>query len=149
MSNPGACWSISKLYCNSGHPLFGPNLQIRGGKRAGSRRCRTCNRKQDSVKSRAGRGRRYFQLILNTYGSQCACCGETELAFLSLDHINNDGAQHRKARGPQGACIYLDVIREGYPKDRYQILCMNCNWARRYGKTCPHQRPILEIVRSA
>lgn len=25
------------------------------------------------------------------YGAICACCGETEILFLTFDHINNDG----------------------------------------------------------
>jgi hypothetical protein len=27
---------------------------------------------------------------------RCACCGETEERFLTIDHINNDGAEHRR-----------------------------------------------------
>jgi hypothetical protein len=74
--------------------------------------------------------------IFDAYGRVCVCCGETRLPFLTIDHINGDGNIHRKAR--HGAHIYTDVIREGYPKDKYRILCMNCNYARRFGKTCPH-----------
>ncbi len=34
--------------------------------------------------------------VINSYGGSCVCCGETELVFLSIDHINNDGDKHRK-----------------------------------------------------
>jgi hypothetical protein len=66
----------------------------------------------------------------------CMCCGETIQQFLSLDHINNDGAAHRK-QFPAGQ-VYLDIIRRGFPP-AYDILCMNCNWGRRMNKgVCPH-----------
>jgi hypothetical protein len=35
----------------------------------------------------------------------CACCGESLIGFLTLDHINGDGAQHRKALGIHGGDI--------------------------------------------
>ena len=30
---------------------------------------------------------------------RCACCNEAMIEFLSVDHINNDGAKHRKNLG--------------------------------------------------
>lgn len=74
--------------------------------------------------------------ILEAYGPVCVCCGETIPEFLVPDHINGGGCQHLKRRGVQG--IYLDIIREGFPKDKYQILCMNCNWGKSVYGACPH-----------
>lgn len=74
--------------------------------------------------------------MLDAYGRKCVCCGETEEAFLTLEHVNRDGAAHR--RQVQGA-IYWDLKRRGWPKDGYTVLCMNCNWARRNGDPCPHE----------
>ena len=77
--------------------------------------------------------------ILEHYGKICKCCGETQLEFLTIDHINNDGAQHRRdlGKGASSYNVWLDIIRNGFPPD-FQILCMNCNWAKgKYGK-CPH-----------
>lgn len=73
--------------------------------------------------------------VLAYYGGKCACCSETEPKFLGLDHINNDGQQHRKRRGSE---FYQQVIDEGYP-DFLQILCHNCNLARGFYGICPHQ----------
>lgn len=84
-----------------------------------------------------------LEMIL-AYGSRCACCHETEQAFLTLDHIERDGKGHRKQfRSSVG--IYGDLRRRGWPKDKYRLLCMNCNFATRYGKPCPHsvKRPYL------
>lgn len=74
--------------------------------------------------------------VQTAYGNRCACCGETEPAFLTIDHINNDGHLHRKSRNHN---YYLQVKREGFPKDKYQLLCMNCNCAKAWFGVCPHQ----------
>ncbi len=46
------------------------------------------------------RAKDYYRLkddIYKAYGGYvCTCCGETRELFLTLDHINNDGAEHRK-----------------------------------------------------
>ncbi|MBA7662760.1 hypothetical protein ES703_70793 [subsurface metagenome] len=73
----------------------------------------------------------------NTNG--CACCGESDIRFLSIDHINGNGNQHRKKIGcTSGENFYRWLIREGMPEG-YQVLCYNCNMARAFYGTCPHQ----------
>lgn len=71
---------------------------------------------------------------------KCACCNETIIEFLALDHINNDGAKDR-AKGLSGDMIYRYVKKNNYPKG-FQILCHNCNQARGHSKDkiCPHKR---------
>src|SRR3990167_9777047 len=55
------------------------------------------------------------------YGGKCRCCGETEEKFLTLDHINGGGKQHRlRARGSTGT-IYRDLKKQGWPKKDYQM----------------------------
>ena len=34
--------------------------------------------------------------VLIAYGNKCNCCGEKNIKFLTIDHINNDGAEHKK-----------------------------------------------------
>ncbi len=75
-------------------------------------------------------------MILEAYGSSCSCCGETNPGFLTIDHIYNDGAAERKKMAGQTFYIYLK--NAGFPKDRYRLLCMNCNWGRRQTGKCPH-----------
>src|SRR5665213_1668932 len=72
--------------------------------------------------------------VMEAYGGKCQCCGETRLAFLSIDHINGGGRKHRKEVGSQ---FYHWITRNQYPPI-LRILCMNCNTAVRMGK-CPHQ----------
>lgn len=71
-------------------------------------------------------------------GYRCKCCGETEPKFLSIDHINNDGAEMRKVHGV-GSAMYKWLKKRGYPAG-FQVLCMNCNHGKaRNGGVCPHQ----------
>lgn len=75
------------------------------------------------------------------YGGKCACCGEDELLFLAVDHVNNDGAAERKAsnRNFSTTTFLRDLIRFGEPQSKYQLLCMNCNWGKYRNGICPHQ----------
>jgi 5-methylcytosine-specific restriction endonuclease McrA len=70
--------------------------------------------------------------ILNAYGNQCAICGQTKHQYLEIDHIYVDGAIHRKERNGQRG-VYLDIKNQGFPKDRFQILCANCHTAKTRG----------------
>ncbi len=61
------------------------------------------------------------------------------MVFLSIDHINNDGAEHRKLlKTLPGASFYHKMKKLGYPPI-LQVLCMNCQFGKRYGAICPHQ----------
>jgi len=68
-------------------------------------------------------------------GSSCQCCQETTLDFLTIDHINKDGAKHRKQIGFN---IYRWLRNNNYPYG-FRVLCMNCNWALRFRSQCPHK----------
>jgi len=83
-------------------------------------------------------GKRNRAEMVEAYGGRCSCprCPETNPAFLTLEHLNGDGAAHRKAVG-RGHAI-ADLRRRGWPKDGYTLLCWNCNCATRGGKICPH-----------
>jgi len=71
-------------------------------------------------------------------GAKCNCCGETELKFLTVDHINNDGAAHRKITGI-GNNFFLWLRKNNFPSG-FQILCFNCNCGKNVNKgICPHQ----------
>lgn len=85
------------------------------------------------------RDRMRAEMIL-TFGSKCACCGESESLFLQLDHIHNDGhLERKKQRTTYVAWRRLKL--NGWPKDRHQLLCANCNFGKRMnGGICPHVR---------
>lgn len=100
--------------------------------------CRDCNRDRYR-KSRQTYQQRTKREIIDTYGGVCACCGEENIGFLTIDHVNNDGAEHRREIGNRGGnAFYLWLRKNDYP-DGFQVLCWNCNCGRQYnGGACPH-----------
>lgn len=79
------------------------------------------------------------QQILNAYGGRCACCGESTPEFLAIDHVYNDGAQHRRVVGG-GSTLYAWLKANNFPQDRFQLLCHNCNMAKGLYGQCPHAK---------
>jgi len=87
--------------------------------------------------------------VFSHYGGKCACCGESVLVFLCIDHIDGKGAEHRRSIYPQrpwggrsngasGVKMYGWLKAHGYPEG-FQILCFNCNSAKHILGVCPHQ----------
>lgn len=94
----------------------------------------------------------------NVLGRECACCGESRIAFLQIDHINNDGSAHRRRLGMkvEGGMraggyqrrFYFEII--GGKKDGLQLMCANCNWGKaRNGGICPHEEERINSAREA
>lgn len=86
--------------------------------------------------------------VMDAYGGVCQCCGESMLEFLTLDHINNDGNEHRKTLKGFGAgtALYRLLEKQGWPEG-FQTLCMNCNWARHWNNgICPHLSASQELL---
>lgn len=81
--------------------------------------------------------------LIIAYGGKCVCCGEKEHAFLTLDHIEGGGNKHRQRLRTKGKnptrVIRQELKEQGWPKDKYRLLCMNCNHATRHSKKCPHK----------
>jgi hypothetical protein len=85
------------------------------------------------------RHRMLRQEVLTAYGSACACCGESTAEFLCIDHINNNGAKERReSKRVRGSKFYSLLKQRGFPKDNYQLLCHNCNFAKARYAFCPH-----------
>lgn len=85
--------------------------------------CNNCNNKL----------KRNYQINLKLkayqqYGNACNICGCNKLEFLTIDHINNDGAQHRK----NIYNIYSWLKINNYPTNNYQLLCFNCNYLKHF-----------------
>jgi hypothetical protein len=117
--------------------------QRRAYDRAQARKWRALN----PDRTRPVQARAYLKLkneVMQAYGGQCTCCGETELAFLTIEHIRHDGAAHRQAVGSSDA-IYRDLRKRGYPKDGYTVLCWNCNMATARGGICPHKYSVIVL----
>lgn len=64
--------------------------------------------------------------VIEAYGGKCQClggCDVDEPLFLTIDHINNDGTQDRLAKG-HARHLYLWLIKNGFPKDRYRAFVL-------------------------
>lgn len=78
--------------------------------------------------------------VINLLGGQCVRCGECDLRCLQLDHINGGGNKETKTTFNRNRRnmyrYYINNPKELYQK--YQILCANCNWKKRYDN---HESP--------
>lgn len=85
-------------------------------------------------------------------GAKCHCCGEDRIPFLTLGHVNDDGADHRESLGLErhhGGVTFYKVLRnKGFPKDVDLVVeCLNCNCRTdryRYDY-CPHKQEDSKI----
>lgn len=105
--------------------------------------CNACNSK--SLKWHKDTHEENRIKVYDAYGNKCACCGEDIWMFLNVDHINNDGSNHRLVVGGSLASkagsykMYRWIIDHNYPSD-FQLLCFNCNQGKyRNGGVCPHK----------
>jgi transposase len=112
--------------------------------------CEECRKKRadylkensETVAARAKvYNRRNKKEAISHYGTECECCGEQHIDFLTLDHTNNDGSEQRAKIKRYGAGFYQWLIRNNYPEDyELRVLCFNCNLGRRVnGGVCPHE----------
>lgn len=101
-------------------------------------------RHPDRVRQRArAYGDRIREEGYAALGGCCACCGETEPAFLTVDHVN--GRTPEDSFGSQ-LHMLLWLRKEGYPEG-YRLLCFNCNCGReRNGGVCPHELVREEVA---
>ncbi|MDV3278263.1 MAG: hypothetical protein LYZ69_07340 [Nitrososphaerales archaeon] len=72
----------------------------------------------------------------------CVCCGESEIDFLTLDHVNNDGGKVRRQLfgrpNTGGVPYYRWVLKNGFPSN-LQTLCYNCNCSKGKHGECVHK----------
>lgn len=94
------------------------------------------NNKEQKANEQRARLLKYKALVVEAYGGKCSCCGEKEVGFLTVEHLKKNGNAHRKVSGN----FYHYLVRNNFPdKEILSILCMNCNWIERNGRTCPHR----------
>ena len=93
------------------------------------------NGKERAVKYR----KRDKKELYDRLGNRCACCGERDSMYLEIDHVHNDGTEHReKINANWGAKhmkatsmhprYYIRYLTEN--PGGLQLLCSNCNRAK-------------------
>lgn len=104
--------------------------------RRGRGLCERCDNLADPGKARCARHRKErsetllaIKLeVLSRYGKNgmpVCCwpgCAVSDPDMLSLDHVNDDGAEHRRETGLMGPTLYARLKRQGWPSG-YQTLC--------------------------
>lgn len=78
--------------------------------------------------------------VIAAYGGKCSCCGESRPEFLTIDHINGNGNQHRHSLKKFGVNFYHWLRQQGYPQEEYRLLCFNCNCSLGFFGYCPHEK---------
>lgn len=140
------------------------DFYIRGGNRTGRMtECKICNNKRSNEyyyrnkdkwlryreihgearrKTRKQKRHENRLKVLQHYSNSdipfCACCGEKHIEFLTIDHIHNDGAEHRKELKKINKSIAKWLIDNNYPSG-FRILCFNCNMSYGIYGYCPHE----------
>jgi hypothetical protein len=91
------------------------------------------------------KNRHYHNLrfaFLKHFDFKCQCCGITEIRFLTIDHVQNDGHKDSHLTPIQ---VYRKAFEESFDKDKWNCLCWNCNCARsQNGGICPHKDSVTE-----
>lgn len=68
--------------------------------------------------------------VINLFGGKCVKCGFDDWRALQIDHVNGWGSKER--RQFKDTYSYLELCVQNINTDKYQLLCANCNWIKRY-----------------
>jgi hypothetical protein len=88
------------------------------------------------------------KVLTEGYGGKCVCCGLDDHESLTIDHVNGGGQKHLAEVGA-GYMFYQWLKRQGYPRDGFRALCMNCNFSRGQFGYCPHEEEAALLRPSA
>lgn len=109
---------------------------------ADTKQWNAANREAHEANKRRHYNRLKAEAIAAYGGPVCACCGEDEPIFMTIDHVHNDQGEYAKRLGRPhvGMFLWKWLKDHNYPKNDFQILCQNCNQGKRInGGVCPHQ----------
>jgi len=70
------------------------------------------------------------EAVVNFLGGKCARCGFNDIRALQIDHIHGGGTKELRKYSP--SVMYHSILSGKFPKEKYQILCANCNWIKRH-----------------
>ena len=88
----------------------------------------------------------YRLKTLSLLGAQCVCCGETDPAMLSIDHINGGGEFERKFS--TGVEYFQRMLNHLKARELFRVLCLNCPHALNVYGYCTHHQETRPTVAS-
>jgi len=114
------CGSTIRRSCNGA--CYGcHNQSIKSSEKAGG--SRYLAKLDRNKKAKATRKAKVF----DHYGRSCSICGFSDMRALTIDHMGQDGSDHKTPSGKRirGFLLYRWLIRHGFPKG-FRTLCCNC-----------------------
>lgn len=66
--------------------------------------------------------------MLDGLGGKCTRCGFSDWRALQVDHVSGNGRADRLRANNRNAWLKYVLAH----LDKYQLLCANCNWMKRY-----------------
>ena len=79
--------------------------------------------------------KKYRHLLLEFWGNRCKKCGFDDIRALQIDHVKGYGVQHYKELKLNRFSYYKKIYEEVKSgSKKYQLLCANCNWIKRFIK---------------
>ena len=118
----GATRYFGKL-CAQHPELMGDRLMSNG-------HCTKCNKLGSKASKKRNFRKSWIALrdeVFKHYKGKCAICSESDFEVLTIDHINQDGAIHRRNEKLVGRrTIYWWLRKNKYPGG-FRVLCWNCN----------------------
>ena len=71
--------------------------------------------------------------LLGLLGNKCIKCGFDDSRALQIDHINGGGYIERKSYNLSPRKYYSNILQSVLNNEnKYQLLCANCNWIKRF-----------------
>ncbi len=104
--------------------------------------CGNCNLKKEICRRRTKasptwqKSQEAKSRVMASYGPECTCCHEKDQDKLVMDHVLGGGSEEKKSYPSRNVYFFLD----GKPvnRQRFQVLCHNCNQAKASLGRCPH-----------
>lgn len=106
--------------------------ELKGERLKSCSHCVRCHRvtiAPAKVRQQTRKQRNAKQAVLDHYGNCCKRCGIDDPDVLTIDHIKQDGAVHRRSisKGSiNGQRMYKWLVSNGFPRG-FRLLCFNCN----------------------
>lgn len=99
--------------------------------------CHNCNTRKFRSKSKTRPDSRYARLkmeVLTHYAGgimSCVLCNEKDGVVLTIDHIHDNGAEHRRELGIKNTHQFYRWLRDSDYPEGFQTLCQNHNLGKR------------------